>query len=446
MPLSFLLLRTVNATVNVFTMKLNYSDPKIYTGGVDISTWSRLAIDERKKALTKDWFVYFSFRNPATGKLEKQSFIKAGANRLKTKRERYGFLQTMQQALLELLQYGFNPYQDNSALEESMFSLEKSAVKIELVPKKESQPIVELENDITITIEEAFKKGLELKEQMMNTDSFVRYRSRINRFIKWMQAHKIYKKPITTITKKLVMDYLNEELIRTSARSRNNTRTDISSLFQVLEDNEIVKDNFVKKISVLKSTPTRNKTYTPKQEKLIYEYLEKQDPHLLLFIKFITFGFLRPIEVCRLKVEDIDVEDQKLYVKAKNQPVKIKRIPEILIDLLPKVSKMNPKHSLFSKDVIGAEWEIGTTDKRSFFTKKFKKVKEHLGLGMEYGLYSFRHTSITNLYREFRESVSQHEAKSKLLPITGHATMKALEKYLRDIDAELPDDFSEFLK
>jgi hypothetical protein len=135
-----------------------------------------------------------------------------------------------------------------------------------------------------------------------------------------------------------------------------------------------------------------------------------------------------------------------LYVKAKNQPVKIKRIPEILIDLLPKVSKMNPKHSLFSKDVIGAEWEIGTTDKRSFFTKKFKKVKEHLGLGMEYGLYSFRHTSITNLYREFRESVSQHEAKSKLLPITGHATMNALEKYLRDIDAELPDDFSEFLK
>ena len=49
MPLSFLLLRTVNATVNatvnVFTMKLNYSEPKIYTGGVDISTWSRLAID-----------------------------------------------------------------------------------------------------------------------------------------------------------------------------------------------------------------------------------------------------------------------------------------------------------------------------------------------------------------------------------------------------------------
>ena len=30
--------------------------------------------------------------------------------------------------------------------------------------------------------------------------------------------------------------------------------------------------------------------------------------------------------------------------------------------------------------------------------------------------------------------------------ITGHSTMSALEKYLRDIDAELPADYSELLK
>ena len=87
MPLSFLLLRTVNATVNVFPMKLNFSEPKIFTGGVDISNWSKLTLSEKRAALGKDWFVYFSFRNPATGKLKKQPFIKAGANKLKTKRE-----------------------------------------------------------------------------------------------------------------------------------------------------------------------------------------------------------------------------------------------------------------------------------------------------------------------------------------------------------------------
>jgi hypothetical protein len=30
--------------------------------------------------------------------------------------------------------------------------------------------------------------------------------------------------------------------------------------------------------------------------------------------------------------------------------------------------------------------------------------------------------------------------------ITGHSSMTALEKYLRDIDAELPDDYSHLIK
>jgi hypothetical protein len=32
------------------------------------------------------------------------------------------------------------------------------------------------------------------------------------------------------------------------------------------------------------------------------------------------------------------------------------------------------------------------------------------------------------------------------MQITGHQTMEALEKYLRGIDAALPDDYSAFLK
>jgi hypothetical protein len=30
--------------------------------------------------------------------------------------------------------------------------------------------------------------------------------------------------------------------------------------------------------------------------------------------------------------------------------------------------------------------------------------------------------------------------------VTGHSTMTALEKYLRDIDAELPEDYSNLLR
>jgi integrase len=457
MPLSFLLLRTVNAIVNVSPMKLNYSEPKIYTGSVAISNWSKLSAKEKNKALSKDWFLYYSFRNPATGRLTKQTFIKAGANKLKTKQERYAFLRTLQQALLELLEYGFNPYQDNSALEESMFAdqetddgklAKKSGLKKIVVSQKEKtakEQVILPKEEPSISIEEALKLTLDLKVNMMNKNSFVQYKSRIGLFEKWLKEKSYYKNSIAFVTKKIVIDYLNSVLKRTSARNRNNTRTDVGSMFQLLEDNELVQDNFVKKIPVLKSVPKRNKTYTPKLEKEIYSFLRETDAHLFLFVKFICYNFLRPIEVCRLRIEDVDIQDKKLYVKAKNKPVKIKIIPEILLNDIPDLSSMDPKMFLFGRYEIGENWDAEETNKRNEFSSRFKVIKDHFNLGTEFGMYSFRHTFITKLYRRFRESMSQHEAKSNLMPITGHVTMVALEKYLRDIDAELPEDYSNLL-
>ena len=435
-------------------MKLNYSEPKIFTGGVNISTWSTLTLREKKTALEKDWFVYFSFRNPKTGKLEKQPFIKAGVNKIKTKRERLAFLKTMQCALLQLLEYGFNPHENNDDLEATLFSNEtkstKGAVKevVQVIPTKEPEAIKAVEKptkEPLSTIAEAIRLTLELKVNMMNKNSFVQYKSRISLFEKWLKEKEYYNNSISFITKKIVIQYLNTVLIRSSARNRNNSRTDIASMFQLLEDNELVELNFVRKIPVLKSVPKRNKTYTPKLEKDIYEYMLGADKHLLLFVKFVSYNFLRPIEVCRLKIEDLDIQDKKIYVKAKNKPVKIKIIPQILLDALPDLSQLNPKSFLFGRYEIGETWSAEETNKRNEFSKRFKAIKDHFELGSEFGMYSFRHTFITKLYRKLRESMSQHEAKSSLMPISGHLTMVALEKYLRDVDAELPEDYSNLL-
>ena len=451
MPITSLLLHTVNTSVNVFDMKLNFSEPKIYTGGIKISEWSKLTKSEKEKALKKDWFVYYSFRDPETLKLKRQPHIKAGVNKLKTKRERIAFLKTMKEALLKLLQAGFSPYKDNTLLEAKFFGdsttveVTEDIVSTEKVQEaqktQESAKLLEGESII-----EAFSKGLELKKKLMNKNSYTKYKSRIERFKKWLKSKGFENQSINVLNKKLIIEYLNEVLQKSSARNRNNTRTDISSLFQILEDNEFIKENYVKKINVLKSIPKRNKTYTPELQESIYNYLEKNDKNLLLFIQFICYNFLRPIEVCRLKLEDIDVADKKLYVKAKNSPVKIKIIPEILLKQLPDLTDKDPKSYLFTQNSIGGVWDIEEENKRDYFTKKFKKIKDHFKLGSEYGLYSFRHTFITKLYRELRKTYSPFETKSKLMLITGHTTIKALEKYLRDIDAELPEDYSSLIK
>jgi integrase len=198
---------------------------------------------------------------------------------------------------------------------------------------------------------------------------------------------------------------------------------------------------------VLKSIPERNKTFSDSIQKDIYTYLEEKDSLLLLFTQFISYNLLRPVEVCRLKIKDIDVAEKKIYIRTKNKPVKIKIIPDLLLDKLPDLQVMNPDTFLFTPDGFGKEWLTEENNKRNYFSKRFNEVvKKKFNLDKDYGLYSFRHTFITRLYRNIRETKSQQIAKSELMLITGHSTMTALDKYLRDIDAELPDDYSELLK
>jgi len=449
-------------------MKNSYSEPKIYTGGIQISNWSKLSKADQNKALNKEWYLYYSFRHPETHKLVRQPNIKAGANRYKSKRGRFAVLKTLQRNLLLLLENGFNPYEDNSVNKERF--LGKPTTVIEPTETVIKEPATESNNEQhspvntnskqqsattsnaeqqpatdEMSISEAFKFGLAIKKRELNSNSYNGYASHINRFENWLTEKELNNNGISTITKPLLIAYLNSILEVSSARNRNNYRASISSLFTTLEDNELIKDNFVKKIKNLKTTPERNKTYTPTMQKDIYEYMEKNDPILLLFVKFISYNLLRPIEVCRLKIEDIDVNDKKLYVKAKNKAVKIKIIPDHLLKEIPDLSGMDGKMLLFTPEKIGGAWQANETNRRDHFSKRFKAVKDHFGLDINYGMYSFRHTFITKLYHELRKDYTQFEAKSRLMLITGHATMLALEQYLRDLDAELPEDYSDLL-
>jgi integrase len=432
-------------------MKLNYSKPKIFTGGVDITSWNKLSKEDKKTALSKSWYIYYSFRNPATGKLKRQTSIKAGANLYKDKKSRYHILTQLKESLEYVLDKGFNPYEDNTSLAEfieQLLSNEKCENKKNTTPSETPLTSRNIKNKPPLySIEQAFDLALTTKSKVLNGVSFQNFKSRINRFKKWIDNQGyVFKEDISIIDKKLVIQYLNTVLQATSPRNRNNTRTDISSLFQTLEDNEVIQDNFVKKINVLRAIPERNKTYTTTEQKDIFKHLKEHDSILYLFVQFISYNFLRPVEVCRLKVGDIDLIDKKIYVRAKNKPVKIKIIPDILIKQLPNLSKLNKDDFLFTPTKVGGTWETKENNKRDYFTKQFKKVKDHFSLGKDYGLYSFRHTFITKLYKEMAKTATPFEVKSKLKLITGHATMDALELYLRDIDAVLPEDYSILLK
>lgn len=133
-----------------------------------------------------------------------------------------------------------------------------------------------------------------------------------------------------------------------------------------------------------------------------------------------------------------------LQVKAKNKPLKTKLIPSMMLKDLENLKFGDPGELIFKKNEKGILTK--EVNRRNNFSAKFKEIKEKLNLGEEYTIYSFRHTFITKLFRELRKERTELETYDLLMKVTGHTTLKALKAYLRDIDAELAEDYSKFLE
>lgn len=418
--------------------KKPYYEPSIYDAGGDLS---------------KRWYIYYSYRNPETGKFERMKNIYGSANRYKTKADRYSVLNVYKKRLLLFLKQGYNPFLDNTSfhkkkLKELQLSPSKIAQASKPVKSKKIKPTAKRKKrtpkkETSKSIEEAFQFALNLKKSLVKTTTYEDYRLRMQAFQKWLKANKKSIKTIDQLNKQTVLEFLNHIQIEKSARTRNNFKTIFSAIFQLLEDNDIMVKNFMIQIKHLKTQPQRHKSYTEDEQNKIFDHLKQQDPVLLLFIKFISYSFMRPIEICRLRVKDIDLVEKTIKFQSKTKSLKTKIIPQILLDDIPDLNDLNPEHYLFTPDGLGAPCKTHLRNRRDYFSKQYKKVKDTFGFDENYGLYSFRHTFISKAYKALLKEYSPFEAKSRLMQITGHSSMTALEKYLRNIDADLPKDYSD---
>ena len=376
--------------------KVNFSIPKIFHGGVNYD-------------LNKRWYVYYSFRHPDTAILVRQSPIYFNVNKdYHTKDDRLKFLFLVRDKVEYLLRNGYSPY-----------------VNKEFIGFFDAEGILD--------------SMLAIKKSHLKASSYKDYLSRINQFKTFLDQKKLLHASIRKIHKKHVIEYLNSVLENSSARNRNNARSVLSTIFGLLEDNDYIDHNFVPNIRKLKTRSKRSKTYSQSQLDDIFHYLESKDPILLLFIQFVSYNFLRPIEVCRLKVGDINFDEKKLFVQAKNKESKLKIIPKTLFDKLDHIKDLPKDYYVFTPDGPGY-WETNELNKRNYFSKRFKKVKATLNLSPEYTLYSFRHTFISRVYNNLKKRYPLSESIDKIMLITGHTSILALKSYLRDIDADLPED------
>lgn len=280
----------VHIKVHTDLFKKLFSEVKIYIP-------KKLVNGRLKPCVEKgcDWHVYYYYRNPVTNKMQK--FIeKRGINRIKTYTDRKKAANNLKKALTKYLQEGYNPF--------------------------EFRQEIEVEKEF-FTVIEALNLAFNEKIKVWGEQTHNVSKAQFDIFINWLKVNKLLDQDIKELKKRhiiLFLNYLTDENTRNvSAKTSNNYRALISSLIKKLVIDDILDYNFVENIPKLKENPIKNKPFSKSQLKSIKNYLIETDPYLHTFIKFVMYGFLRPIEVSRIQVKDIDLESSTITVRTKTE-------------------------------------------------------------------------------------------------------------------------------
>ncbi|MDN3595339.1 tyrosine-type recombinase/integrase [Zunongwangia endophytica] len=413
--------RNTTISLEISMSQKRYSQPKLYIP----KTNGKPTVGPGKR-----WNVNFYWRTNPDGPLDRKFTFTKKINRLKTVKERKIAGKHLVSILTTALERGWIP--DN---EERNKKSKKRGPQMTLATAMEYAYKIKL------------KSGK--KESTLNGYDFHK-----NRFLDWAKSNGYYGLDPARFSIDhfyefldwLRFDYVNEQTGKeVSGSSVNNHKSSLSALFTTMKNERHIPYNFIKDIPNVESDPVNNKAFTVEELKVIREELEKTDPYLIHYVSFVIYSLLRPLEICRLKVKDINTKNWLLQVETKTDDLSVRRVIEKLKPTIKEMELQNslPSYTLFTNQNKPADWDVSLKSKADHFGKRFREVKTRLGFGREYGIYSCRHTAIMNLYNSLiDEGLGEQEILFKLMPITQHKSVAGIKNYLRKHKKSIPPDHS----
>lgn len=347
--------------------------------------------------ISKRWYVEYYTINPETKKRERKRDY-GYVNKLKSADERYIALNELKAKIIEQL--------DGEISNKTDFKYSGS-------------------DSITYYMNEY----LRVKRPTLERESNKLYTGSLKCFHNFLKEKNLSHVQPHFITKQIAQEFIYQQSKTLSNRSVNNHMEFVSGFFNYLVNNHesVILKNPFSKITKLPSKSENHVAYTKKQAQEISEYLTIHDPNLLMYCRFVAYGFLRCKETRNLKISDIDMDKRTITLTAKSAKTK-KRVVKPMLDTLYNyllqlnLDKYPPNFYVFTINRLP-----GT--KKAYdncFQKRYKKVKDHFGLSDLYTIYSFRHTFVCEL---LDSGANWHE----IMKYTGHTTFAAFEKYARSL-------------
>lgn len=364
---------------------------------------------DAKGDLSKRWYVYYSVRG-ADGKLHLKK-KKAGINKGTTAKERRRIASLVIGQLNDLLKSG---WRDNEAPDIS----------------------------IGLPLKEQLTAVLELKKSHMKWRTWQSFNYCLNKFFKWMDQKgysDMYPKQFTQAHAHAYTDHLLKQGI--AAKTFNYQKVNMKHFFTMLQDREIIEKNPFHRIKSLKETPARHVAFTDEQMKKLDEHMLENCYPMYVFTRFVMFTFIRPIEVLRIRVGQVNMKSWTIMVHADQAKASRPRVLEIPVGLREVIKKMNlenyPKDFfLFSRGMVPGKKALT----RNAVTENFRRwVKEPLELGINHTLYGYKHYGNA---KAFKLGISVEAIRRQ----NGHATEAQTRTYLRSIGEDANVEFAENMK
>ena len=354
-----------------------------------------------------DWYVYFSYKDPGTGN-QKRFIRKLGINRLKSAagKRRYG--KQVVQEINSLLKEGWNPFGDSK--------------------------------ETYIPLKDTIKSFIEMKKTTMRRRSWQSYEYSANILFAWLEKQKlgyIFPRDFDQMMCRRFCDYLLTEK-KFKGITFNSHKSFLSNFWNMMMERDLVEKNPFKKIANQAESAGRHVAFPDELRKKIEDHLILTNYRLYLFSQFIYYCYLRPIEILRLKIENID--DTRILIygsQSKNKKQESVVIPDAFLPLVQSMKLRDyPKdHFIFGRGMMPSSIPLG----RNRVSAQFKKIKEDLKLGPDYTLYGFKHSGNVNAYLAGIDIYS-------IMRQNRHHSIEQTMTYLRQLGVSKNIEFSTLMK
>lgn len=364
---------------------INYKEPAIYDAGGDV---------------TKQWFIFYSYVDPSTGKYRRfKVFFDLNSHKSKTDRLEQAI--ALKKAYSELLRVGFNPFKP--------FRYAKG-----------------------FSISECIDTFLQEIEPQLKKNSFLRFKHDLRRFQGWLDENGLGGLHISEIKRMHIFNYLEWAKKKgrwTSGKSYNSNKNNISRMFNYFINNydDVVEKNPVAKIESKPVVTRGNQPYNDQEFAAVKKAILERDPYLWRICQFVYYAAVRnEAEGINLKVGDIDFASNKIIIRPELSKVNKKQYIPIYPEFL-KILRDEMKLQYYP-----ADWFIfGRGDKpgpvrvgKDNFYDRFKKIRALAGLSKHHGIYAFKHTRGCHMAED---GVSLYEIQTLFRHSSLHVTMEYLK-------------------